>query len=78
LSLKIVPKEEYRFRKFENKYAGITVHVYLNNADAIRPIADSLRGKDLHIDSGLGDKKIFPLDLIRMANEVGQANLLGR
>lgn len=64
-------KDELRFSKQTNYYAGITFHVFTNKADLVRPIAEVLKGKDLFIDRlGESNEKIFPRDLVSMAQDV--------
>lgn len=74
-SVKDLPKENYRVRKTVNKYVGVSLNIFLKDVDSIRPIANSLNGKDLNIDHlGASDKKIFPRDMISLAQEVQREN----
>jgi hypothetical protein len=67
-----------RFAKKVNYYAGITLHVFTNKADLIRPIAEVLKGKNLVISRmGERDDKVFPRDLVKMAQEAQKETFKG-
>ena len=66
-----IPKTSYRYKKVENKYVGITIHIFLDKVDTLRPIAQGLKEKDLYIDYLLEEsKKVFPQTLIDMAQSI--------
>ncbi len=63
--LKQQPKDSYRFRKKTNPYAGVGVHLYFKDADALRPLIPWLKSKALYQDKGLeGDKLLLPFQVM--------------
>lgn len=66
--LKELPKETHRFRKKTNPYAGVGVHLYLKDADSLRPLIPWLKQKALYQDKGLdGDERLFPHQIMDKA-----------
>lgn len=68
---KNIPKDDFRYRKNESKYAGISINIYLKNADNIRPIANGLKDKALFRDQAIGDDQpVYPYQLLDKAREI--------
>jgi DNA-directed RNA polymerase beta subunit len=71
-------KDELRYSKQTNHYAGVTLHIFTNKADLIRPVAEVLKGKELFIDKlGERNEKVFPRDLVKMAQEAQKETAQG-
>ena len=68
----IVDKDKFRYSKTVNKYAGITVNVYCKDVDTVRPFVWAMKEKEMFIDSCLGQKRVYPRDLLDMARNLNQ------
>ena len=73
-----LPRDSFRFQKSVSKYGGITVNLYMKDVDSFRAVAHGLKEKDLFINTMLEEKKVFPRDLISMAQEACQERSIMR
>jgi len=68
-----ISKDKCRLRKTINKYAGISIDIYCSEVDALRPIVNGLRDKDLVIDKVMGeDEKVTSFKLLESAKQITQ------
>lgn len=66
-----LPKSSFRYSKRVSAYAGIFINIYLKDVDAMRPIAQGIKDKDLFIDRlEAKDTPVSYHQLIAMANDV--------
>jgi hypothetical protein len=66
-----IPKEKARYKKVESKHTGgISFYGYFKDADSMRPLAQSLKGKGLYFEPIQGEvRQVFPHEMIEMASE---------
>ncbi|MFK7979282.1 MAG: hypothetical protein AB8G86_04835 [Saprospiraceae bacterium] len=66
-----LPKDNFRYQKKVNKYAGISINIYFKDADTMRPVLQGLKNKDLYADRAIGkDEVVYPYQLLSKAKEI--------
>ncbi|MFT5744641.1 MAG: hypothetical protein ACI9XO_001267 [Paraglaciecola sp.] len=48
--LKMLPREKFRVKKTVNRYVGVSLNVFMTDADSLRPIVNALKDKELFVD----------------------------
>lgn len=68
---KELPRDNFRYQKKVNKYAGISINIYFKDADTMRPVVQGLKNKGLYTDRAMGkDEPVFPYQLLSIAKDI--------